>query len=347
MPLPTVLAVAVASEPAGGAAIGQVILATSIAAIATAGLLWLVTTYRQRRGTVLERVADFSERVSGLPSWAALPAGVAGVTLLVALLGMYWDISLHIDNGRDPGPLANPAHYLILFGLYGVFASGCLAIALPKDRPGPAAIRIRSDWYAPVGGLLIAACGAFALIGFPLDDMWHRLFGQDVTLWGPTHLTLFGGASMTLIGQAVLLQEGMRARRAARRESGGGTRDLPLITAVRRVGMMGGLLIGLSTFQGEFDFGVPQFRFIFQPLLIALAAGFALVTARLWIGRGGAIAAAAMFLAVRGTIALLVGPVFGETTPALPLYVAEALCVEALAPFLIRRPLAFGAVGGL
>src|SRR3954467_6019076 len=78
MPIPTVLAVAAASEPAGGAAIGQVILATSIAAVATAGLLWLVTTYRQRRGTPLERVADFSERVSGLPSCAAPPPGAAG-----------------------------------------------------------------------------------------------------------------------------------------------------------------------------------------------------------------------------------------------------------------------------
>src|SRR4051795_6759613 len=343
MPLPTVLAVAAASEPAGGAAIGQVILATSIAAVATAGLLWLVTTYRQRRGTPLEKVADFSERVSGLPSWAALPAGVAGGALLIALLGMYWDISLHIDNGRDPGPLANPAHYLILVGLYGVFASGVLAIALPKERPGKAAIRIREDWYAPVGGLLIASCGAFALLGFPLDDMWHRLFGQDVTLWGPTHLMLFGGASMTLIGQAVLLHEGMSERRKA----GRGGETLPIVTSFRRVGLMGGLLIGLSTFQGEYDFGVPQFRFVFHPLLIAVAAALALVAARIWIGRGGALAAAAMFLAVRGGVSLIVGLIFGETMPALPLYLPEALLVEATAFVLLSRPLAFGPVAGL
>ena len=31
---------------------------------------------------------------------------------------------------------------------------------------------------------------------------------------------------------------------------------------------MGGLLIGLSTFQGEFDFGVPQFRFVLEPVLL-------------------------------------------------------------------------------
>src|SRR3954466_12696867 len=218
MPIPTVLAVAAASEPAGGAAIGQVILATSIAAIATAGLLWLVTTYRQRRGTVLERVADFSERVSGLPSWAALPAGVAGVTLLVALLGMYWDISLHIDNGRDPGPLANPAHYLILFGLFGIFSAGFLGAAVPRGRPGPTALRVYGDWYAPLGGFVLAACGAFALVGFPLDDGWHRLFGQDVTLWGPTHLMLIGGASLSLMGIGILLAEGTRAHSGPRGE---------------------------------------------------------------------------------------------------------------------------------
>src|SRR4051794_22791887 len=345
MQLPTVLAVAAASEPAGGAAIGQVILATSIAAVATAGLLWLVTTYRQRRGTPLEKVADFSERVSGLPSWAALPAGVAGGALLIALLGMYWDISLHIDNGRDPGPLANPAHYLILVGLYGVFASGVLAIALPKERPGKAAIRIREDWYAPVGGLLIASCGAFALLGFPLDDMWHRIFGQDVTLWGPTHLMLFGGASLTLIGQAVLLVEGVRARpQEAPAET---SESSELIVALRRVGLMGGFLIGLSTFQGEFDFGVPQFQMIFQPILIALAAGTALVCARIWIGRGGALAAASMFILVRGGIALIVGPVLGETTPHLPLYLAEAACVEAVGLFLVRRPFQLAALSGV
>ena len=66
-------------------------------------------------------------------------------------------------------------------------------------------MRIADGWYAPVGGLLMAACGAFALTGFPLDDVWHRLFGQDVTLWGPTHLMLIGGAGMSLIGMAVLL----------------------------------------------------------------------------------------------------------------------------------------------
>ena len=51
---------------------------------------------------------------------------------------MYWDISLHIDDGRDPGPLANPAHYLILVGLFGIFVAGFLAIVLPERQAEPA-----------------------------------------------------------------------------------------------------------------------------------------------------------------------------------------------------------------
>ena len=48
---------------------------------------------------------------------------------------MYWDISLHIDNGRDAGPLANPAHYFILAGLFGIFTAGFIAMVLPRERP--------------------------------------------------------------------------------------------------------------------------------------------------------------------------------------------------------------------
>jgi hypothetical protein len=333
-----------ASEPAGGAALDQVAIASGMASVATAILLFGIFGYRNGKGGPLRRLAAFSERVSGLPAWAGLPIGVAGGSLLVALLGMYWDISLHIDQGRDPGPLANPAHYLILVGLYGVFAAGCLALALPEEKPGPAAIRITRDWYVPVGGVLTAACGGFALLGFPLDDVWHRLFGQDVTLWGPTHLMLFGGAGLTLIGQAILLAEGLRFKGV----SGDRLRDAQWMVALRRVGLMGGLLIGLSTFQGEFDFGVPQFRMVFHPMLIALSAGLALTAARIWIGKGGALAAALMFTVVRGGISLIVGDVFGESMPAIPLYLAEALCLEAVALATGRdKPLLLGAIGGV
>ena len=99
----------------------------------------------------------------------------------------------------------------------------------------------------------------------------------------------------------------------------------------RAVASTGGLLLGLSTFQAEFDFGVPQFNFLFEPMMIMLAAGVGLVAARLYAGRGAALGAALFFLVARGGLALLIGPVLGETTPHMPLYIVEALVVEAVA----------------
>jgi hypothetical protein len=109
----------------------------------------------------------------------------------------------------------------------------------------------------------------------------------------------------------------------------------------------GGLLIGLSTFQGEFDFGVPQFQLIYHPLLIMLAAGVGLVAARVWLGPGRALGAVAFFIAMRGLLALGVHDSLGQSLPHFPLYIAEALLVEGAALVVSpKRPLAFGAVAG-
>ena len=326
------------ADPAGGAAIGEVVLATGGALVATSLLFALGFGHRAGKTTLLERSSAFAARIAGLPRWVALPSAIGTASLIVALLGMYWDISLHIDQGRDPGPLANPAHYLILFGLFGIFAAGFLSMCIPKEKPCPTAVRLFEGWHAPLGAVLMTAAGGFALIGFPLDDVWHRLFGQDVTLWGPTHLMLIGGASISLIGQGILLAEGTRSR------PGGRERGVPL----RHASLAGGFLIGLSTFQAEFDFGVPQFDFLFQPMLIALAASIGLVSARVWGGPGTALGAVVFFVVVRGFVSLMVAGVWDESLPHFPLYLAEALLVEGAAFVLLKRgPLAFGAVAGL
>lgn len=341
--IPTFSTAAAAAPPAGGATLGQVAIASTAAMVLTAALLYIGFGYRAGRLGWLRRFAARAEERSGYPSWVAIPASIATASLLIALFGMYWDISLHIDVGRDPGPLANPAHYFILAGLFGIFTAGFFAIVLPEEKPSETAIRIGPDWYAPLGGVLICACGAFSLIGFPLDDIWHRLFGQDVTLWGPTHLMLISGAAMTLVGIGVLTVEGTRMR--ARRGLSGEHRQVML---ARAVALTGGFLLGLSTFQAEFDFGVPQFNFLLEPMMVMLASGVALVAARIYAGRGAAIGAALFFLVARGGLALLIGPVLGETMPHLPLYVVEALVVEAVALRIsTTRPLAFGLWSGL
>ena len=111
--------------------------------------------------------------------------------------------------------------------------------------------------------------------------------------------------------------------------------------------MAGALIIGLSTFQAEFDFGVPQFQLLYQPVLIAFAAAVALVCARSILGRWGAFRALAIYFVIRGGLALFVGQVAGYTTPHFPLYLAEAAIVELAALAAPRAPLRFAVLSGL
>jgi hypothetical protein len=339
----TLVGQATGNEPAGGAAIGEALGATAGALVATTLIAVLIAGYRSGRISWLGRASRVAEGASGLPAWAALPSVVLSGSLLVAVLGMYWDISLHIDNGRDPGPLANPAHYLILIGLYGVLLAGVLTAALSSERPSRFAVHLGGGWWMPIGGVLITACGAFALSGFPLDDLWHRLFGQDVTLWGPTHLMLIGGGSLATLGGIALMSEAIATM------GRDPERDHPkFVFLLRRALLVGAFLVALSTFQGEFDFGVPQFRQVFHPTLIMLAAGIGLVSIRVYLGRGGAIQAVAGYLMIRGVITLMVGGVWGQTTPHFALYVVEALLVEAVfARVRNRSTVATGAIAGV
>lgn len=331
-----------ASSEGGGAALDQVIGLSIGAAVVFAVLLWIGYMHRSRKITWLSSLADAFARRFKRPAWVALPVAMFITTIICALFGFIWDVSWHIGNGRDEGPLANPAHYFILLGLFGMFVSGLVAVVLPYDKPGPSAVRITRNWYAPVGGILMAGCGMYALLGFPLDDVWHRIFGQDVTLWGPTHLMMIGGAGFATLTALFLEHEGRQATPADQQQNDG--------IGLKFVQYLGfaGVVIGMSVYQIEFDFGVPQFRLVFQPMLIAAAATFGLVAARMMMGRGAAIAAAVVAIGLRGAVALVVGPVLGAPINWFPLYLGPALVVEliALTP-LLKRPLVFGAVSGV
>jgi hypothetical protein len=314
---------------------------TVATAVITIGLLWIAYLHRARKITWLQSIADAAGRTLDRPAWVALPLFTFVGTILTAFFGFIWDVSLHIGRGRDDGPLANPAHYFILVGLFLLFITGMLAMILPRDeKPGPAALKITRTWYVPVGGILVAGAGLYALIGFPLDDVWHRIFGQDVTLWGPTHLMLIGGAGLSLIGVLLLDFEGRAAK------TGETVADSRLIWFLR-CGTFGGLIIGLSVFQIEYDFGVEQFRLVLQPMMIAGAAAFALVAARIVLGPFAALVAVAVAGVVRAATALMVGPVLGAPTNVFELCLGAAVVIEllALTP-LIKNRVAFGAVGG-
>lgn len=330
------------SAPVGGAALDQVFGLSVAAGLVSLVLLWIAWAHRTHRIEWFQTLGEQLNKRLGEPGWSAIASAFVASSLIVALLGFLWDVSLHAGRGRDEGPLANPAHYLILYGLFALFIAGMSAVVWPRDgvKPGIASVRITRQWHAPVAGIYIAACGLYALIGFPLDDVWHRLFGQDVTLWGPTHIMLIGGAGLSTAGIILLRREGEFS--AEFFDRGGLARFLSYGAA------FGGLLIGLSVFQAEFDFGIAQFRMVFAPMMIAAAAGLTLVAARLFVGPGAALFAAAFFLGMRGLVSFIVGPVFGQADHVFPLYLGSALLVELLALTALRRNfLAFGAVAGL
>ena len=109
-----------------------------------------------------------------------------------------------------------------------------------------------------------------------------------MTLWGPTHVLMIGGASLATLGLWVLLAEATRLKAAgatggngARRGDGNGAgaatqpheRAMSGLVRFRRIATAGSFMMGLSTLQGEFDYGVPQFQLVFHPILLMLAAG--------------------------------------------------------------------------
>src|SRR5438105_4070566 len=224
--------------------------------------------------------------------------------------------------------IPTPAHRRTAMMLLAAQSPGTAAPA----RGAPLGDLVTLTIVFAVAGLLLLAVSVghrkkrFPLLqrlgGFPLDDIWHRLFGQDVTLWGPTHIQMIGGASLATLAMWVLAVEGERAAAAA------GKPVNPKAMLRIHISLAGAFLIGMSTLQAEFDFGVPQFNQLFHPTMIMLAAGIALVAARIRLGKGGAIAAVGFFLLFRGALTLIIGPILGRTLLHFPLYLAEAAVIE-------------------
>lgn len=284
-----------------------------------------------------KRISWSLERVTGYPGWVM--AGVlSGLTVLgVAMVGLYWDVAFHIDVGRDK-ELFTPSHTMIVLGLGGLVYSAVIAVIFASVDRAPVDWRF-SGVRVPRSAFTLAALGVGGVAAFPLDNLWHEAFGVDVTLWSPTHLQLVAGGGLAPIALWLMLREGDPGRRPTMLGRG--------IAAL----VLGAVLTGLSAFQGEFDFGVPQFQVSYMPILFAVAAGFTLVLARVGLGPSGAVKAVVSFLVLRGVVALLVGGALNHTVPRFPLYVVGALGVELVAWALgteqrLRLGLAAGAVVG-
>jgi hypothetical protein len=301
------------------------------------GWLFLTGSAGTQRGLLrapLARVADSLRRVSGLPAWCAAGIALSMWALLVAVIGFLWDVAWHIDLGRDAQLFTVP-HTLILVGLMGIGWSALASILLATMEHADTAWRL-GPLRLPRGAVALGVLSAGAALGFPLDDLWHANYGVDVTMWGPTHLMMIGGASLAPIAQWLLFTE---AGRGAGR---------PWVRHHLRRNLAAAMVLGLSTFQLEYDDGVPQWQALYQPVLIMLATAIALVAARVAFGRGWALIMSLNFVGARAVLALVVGPGLGHVVPRFPLYVGVALAIEAGAWLARRRgPVATAVACGL
>jgi len=335
----------VVEKPAGGAPLADILIVGGGISAITFVLLAFVVAYRRGGAPRFRRFEGRVEQALGIPGWAAIP-GIGGIACaLLTIWGATWDIGLHIDVGRDEGPLGTAAHYPLLFGLIGMFLMGVLSVGLaPRkaSRSSSVAFHLRGVGTVPASALLLSSASAFALAGFPLDDLWHRIFGQDVTLWGPTHTMFIGGVLCAGIGAALLLAEGARA--AGRDPFGGrGVLRRPVVA------VLAGIFLYLWTAAlSEFNWGVPQYREIWMPMILAFGGAHTMVLARLLGGRGATFGALAIWMPMQLAMTLAIGGPLDTTMPAMPLFVAEAILIESLAARRDwRSPLRFGAVAGV
>jgi hypothetical protein len=279
-------------------------------------------------------ISNSLERLTGFAGWAMAGALTGLMALLVAAMGLYWDVSWHVDFGRDKGTLFTPPHVTILAGLGGLIFAAAVTILFASlenidTRLKFGAIRV------PWGGLLFGVMGFLAVAAFPLDALWHDTYGIDVTLWSPTHLQLITGGSLGAFAVLMIFAEAWPSSKP----NAHGRFWLAVAC--------GAVLTAVSTYQGEFDFRVPQFQPVYLPILIMAGAGIALVFSRLVLGRWGAIKAVIAYLVIRTYLSGLVASLHHEFA-RFPLYLPSAVAVELAAWWVgTHNRFKFGAVAGV
>jgi hypothetical protein len=260
----------------------------------------------------LLRIPDALERLVHIPGWAAATVGMALFGLFTAGQAFYNDVAWHVALGRDKNLFTAP-HTGIVIGLGLILMSGVTGVMLASLQGIDTSLRwkaVRIPWST----LPLLALGGAAVTGFPLDELWHRAFGVDVTMWSPTHMLMILGAAFVGAAAWLVLADAGVKPRDSRWAFG--------IHVVAAWLTLQGLVAPL----GEFSFGVPQFQQIFHPLILAIASGFAFVAIRLVLGPWWGIGIAAFNII--GTTNSLNGDKSPIQTKVVGIYIVSAVAVE-------------------
>lgn len=254
--------------------------------------------------------------------WALLAAKLVGGW------GVGWDIRWHLIIGRDSFWIAP---HVMTYASVVVACAISLGVlvhetwrareAAPPDTIALAGLRGTRGFHLAWWGMAIVVLAA------PIDDLWHRLFGLDVTLWSPPHLLGLAGSQVSNLGTLLIALE----------VYGPGWRRWTALVA-SGIFLLGTFYIVVDqSVQTAFHRG-SVFFFAF-PILGALAFTFALVlVARLATGRGVPLVLAVGALLVQISILLIgdVGFALIAPTPAID----EAIAADPASPVAVAHEMA-------
>jgi len=238
--------------------------------------------------------------VTGVESLAlyriALWALLAGN--LIAGWGVQWDIQWHVQVGRDsfwipPHVMTYGGVALVVLVSFGVLARDTFRhlvagrAARGRDAAPGGTTRVAGLRGTP--GFFLAACGiALTVLAAPIDDLWHRLFGIDVTLWSPPHLLGLCGVTVNTLACLLISREAYPAQ--------GWARYVGLVIAGSM--FFGSLGVALRP-TGRLAFLYGGISFYSYPILGALLLPLALVAAaRLTGGRSAPLVVLAIAMAI-------------------------------------------------
>jgi hypothetical protein len=199
---------------------------------------------------------------------------------LIAGWGVQWDIQWHVQVGRDsfwipPHVMTYGGVAIVVLVSFGVLARDTLR-HLTSGQVPRGTTRLAGLTGTP--GFYLASCGiALTVLAAPIDDLWHRLFGIDVTLWSPPHLLGLFGVTVNTLACLLIVREAYPAR--------GWARYAGLVIAASM--FFGSLGVALRP-TGRLAFLYGGISFYSYPILAALLLPMALVAAARLTGRRSA-----------------------------------------------------------
>ncbi len=147
--------------------------------------------------------------IRGASGVRALAATIAASSGLLFVAGGLWDEIWHRQFGGFGNDFLWPPH-LLLYGsiaLIAALAAGALLV-IGLRGTGGLRERVRSE---PLLGV-IALVSAYLIFSLPSDELWHRIYGRDITAWSLPHVILVTGIAGVMLASLPLALSGVPRR---------------------------------------------------------------------------------------------------------------------------------------